>query len=108
MRTLLILLLLLVAGPLMAEAPDGGTRFAAIAFHDVVDSPADLVGDAVTAQSLVDFFDWLKAEGWTPVSLAQVAAAGQGGPPLPPRAILLSFDDGYKSFHDRVYPLLLA
>jgi peptidoglycan/xylan/chitin deacetylase (PgdA/CDA1 family) len=27
---------------------------------------------------------------------------------LPAKAILLSFDDGYRSFYDRVYPLLLA
>lgn len=105
---LLALLLLLVAPRADARAPAGGTEFAAIAFHDVVDDRARLTDDAVTAQSLADFFDWLKADGWTPVSLDAIAAAGQGGPPLPPKAILLSFDDGYASFHDRVWPLLLA
>ncbi len=93
-----------LAGPAAAE----GTRFAAIAFHDVVDTRAERTDDAVTTQSLVDFFDWLKAEGWTPVSLAQVEASARGGPPLPDKAILLGFDDGYRSFHERVYPLLLA
>lgn len=96
--------LMALAGPAAAE----GTGFAAIAFHDVVDTRAERTDDAVTTQSLVDFFDWLKADGWTPVSLAQVEAAGKGGPPLPDKAILLGFDDGYRSFHDRVYPLLLA
>jgi biofilm PGA synthesis lipoprotein PgaB len=105
-------LVLLAAAPLAAVTPApppaGGTQFAAIAFHDVVDRRDQLTPDAVTAQSLVDFFDWLKADGWTPVSLSAIEAAGRGGPPLPPKAILLSFDDGYRSFHDRVYPLLLA
>lgn len=96
--------LLVLAGPAAAE----GTQFAAIAFHDVVDTRAERTDDAVTTQSLVDFFDWLKADGWTPVSLAQVEAAGKGGPPLPDKAILLGFDDGYRSFYTRVYPLLLA
>lgn len=96
--------LLALAHPVDAE----GSSFAAIAFHDVVDTRAERTDDAVTTQSLVDFFDWLKADGWTPVSLAQVEAAGKGGPPLPAKAILLGFDDGYASFHERVYPLLLA
>ena len=102
--------LLLAAGLMLAAvaAEAGGTRLAAIAFHDVVDRREDRAEDAVTTASLVAFFDWLKAEGWTPVSAAAVRAAGQGGPPLPDKAILLSFDDGYRSVYDRVYPLLLA
>lgn len=94
-------------GPASA-ADDAGTRFASIAYHDVVDRREDRADDAVTTQSLVEFFDWLKANDWTPVSMAAVIAAGAGGPPLPDKAILLSFDDGYQSFYDRVYPLLLA
>ena len=95
--------------PGRAIAAEGtGTHFASIAYHDVVDRREDRADDAVTTQSLVDFFDWLKADGWTPVSMASVIAAGAGGPLLPEKAILLSFDDGYQSFYDRVYPLLLA
>jgi biofilm PGA synthesis lipoprotein PgaB len=102
-----ILLLLLLAGPQAnAEAP--GARFVAIAFHDVVDRREDRAEDAVTTQSLVSFLDFLVAEGWTAVSLAEVAAAGQGGPALPEKSVLLTFDDGYRSFYERVYPLLLA
>ncbi len=92
----------------LSAGPEGGTQFASIAFHDVVDERAERSEDAVTTQSLVDFFDWLKAEGWTPVSIAEVSAAGKGGAPLPEKAILLAFDDGYLSFFERVYPLLLA
>lgn len=107
MRPFLLLVLALVwAVDAGAEAP--GTRFVAVAFHDVVDRREDRTEDAVTTQSLVSFLDFLVADGWTAVSLDQVAAAGAGGPPLPDKAILLTFDDGYRSFHERVYPLLLA
>jgi biofilm PGA synthesis lipoprotein PgaB len=104
MRWLLLLLVALL--PVRAAAQ--GTRFVAIAWHDVVDRREDRSDDAVTTQSLVETFDWLKAEGWTPVSLDRIEAAGRGGPPLPDKAVLLSFDDGYASFYSRVYPLLLA
>ncbi len=105
---LLVLLLPLLHPGLPARAGAGGTRFVAIAFHDVVDRREDRAEDAVTTQSLVAFLDLLVAEGWTAVSLDEVAAAGAGGPPLPDKAILLTFDDGHRSFHERVYPLLLA
>ncbi|MEA1619943.1 poly-beta-1,6-N-acetyl-D-glucosamine N-deacetylase PgaB [Erythrobacter sp. T5W1-R] len=80
----------------------------AIAFHDVVDRREERMEDAVTTQSLVSFFDFLVADGWTAVSLDQVAAARAGGAPLPDKAVLLTFDDGYRSMYERVYPLLLA
>lgn len=107
-RNLLLAAALAAALPAAAATPPGGTRFAAIAWHDVVDARADRADDAVTTQSLIETFDWMKADGWTPVSVDQIAAAGAGGPPLPEKAVLLSFDDGYRSFYDRVYPLLLA
>ncbi len=104
MRTLPVLLAaaLLLAGPARAE------RFTAIAFHDVVDDTSKLGSDDVTTGELVAFFDWLKGNGWTPVSFDDIDAARKGTRPLPKRAILLTFDDGDRSAYTRVYPLLLA
>lgn len=122
-QRLLVLLLLTLAGvqPVRAQAPvslplslatDGriaaGQRFVSIAFHDVVDDPAALTGDAVTTDSLVGFFDFLQATGWTAISLDDVDAARRGERALPDRAILISFDDGYASLYRRVFPLALA
>ena len=54
----------------------------------------------------MQFFDWLKGSGWTAVSLDDLAAAARGVRPLPDKAILITFDDGYKSLYTRVFPLL--
>jgi poly-beta-1,6-N-acetyl-D-glucosamine N-deacetylase len=105
MRSLLCLLLFLIMGS-PAEAQTSGRRFVSVAFHDVVDRREDLSTDAVTADQLVRFFDWLKGTGWTAVSLDEIAAAGRGGRPLPDKAILLTFDDGYRSLYTRIFPLL--
>jgi peptidoglycan/xylan/chitin deacetylase (PgdA/CDA1 family) len=99
---LLLGLVLLLAAPAQAQ------RFVAVAFHDIADTREGMANDAVTTSELVRFFDWLKGAGWTPVSLDDIAAAGAGRRALPPRAILLTFDDGYRSFHERLFPLLLA
>jgi peptidoglycan/xylan/chitin deacetylase (PgdA/CDA1 family) len=42
----------------------------------------------------------------SPVSLAQIEAARAGGPPLPDRAVLVTFDDGYSSVLTEGLPIL--
>jgi peptidoglycan/xylan/chitin deacetylase (PgdA/CDA1 family) len=107
MRLLCCILLLMVAAA-PARAEPAGQRFVSIAFHDVVDQPADLTSDAVTTGTLVQFFDWLKGNGWTAVSLDDLSEAAKGRRKLSDKTILITFDDGYKSFYTRVYPLLKA
>ena len=64
--------------------------------------------DSITLRNLAMQFDWLRENGYHVVSLDDVLAAQRGERPLPPRAVLLTFDDGYRSFYTHVYPLLIA
>jgi peptidoglycan/xylan/chitin deacetylase (PgdA/CDA1 family) len=104
----MLCLLFVVIATAAAHAEPRGQRFVAIAFHDIVDQPGDLTGDAVTVRTFVQFLDWLKGTGWTPISLDDVSAAARGARRLPDKAILLSFDDGFRSLYTRVFPLLKA
>ena len=105
--TLLLLLLLAAVAPVPpALAQPAGQRFVSISFHDVVDKEDELETESVTTRSLAQFFDWLKASGWTAISLDDLEAARRGTRPLPDKAILITFDDGYKSLYTRVFPLL--
>jgi peptidoglycan/xylan/chitin deacetylase (PgdA/CDA1 family) len=73
-------------------------------YHDVsFDHPGK---DVVTPEELRADLLWLREEGYAPVTMAQVIAFADGISPLPPRPIVLSFDDGYYSAYDRVLPLL--
>ena len=86
-----------------------GTTLKVFSYHDVRD---DLAGDldpdrfAVSTQRLVEHFEWFRLEGYTPISLDQLLAAREGRGPLPPRPILLVFDDGLRSVYTRIFPLL--
>ena len=100
------LVLVLVAAQVSAAPP--GQRFVSIAFHDVVDERDAATTDAVTTARLAEFFDWLKGTGWTAISLDDLSAAARGDKPLPRQAILITFDDGFRSLYTRVYPLLKA
>src|SRR6516225_11199726 len=103
MRRVLCLLFFLGLAIPEAFGQPSGQRFVSIAFHDVVDRPDQLETDAVTVAGLAQFFDWLKGTGWTAVSLDDLAAAHRGVRPLPDKAILIAFDDGYESVYSRVF-----
>lgn len=81
--------------------------FIVLCYHEVRSDVRDYPdAAAVDEGALVAQLAWLRGNGYTPVSLDQIVAARRGGPALPPKAVLLTFDDGYLSFYTRVYPLL--
>ncbi len=97
---------LLLSGGTPVLASDG--QFIAIAYHDVVDTREELASDAVTTDHLIDQFEWLLANNYHPVSVADLIKANRGEQALPDKAVLLCWDDGYASFYQRVFPLLRA
>lgn len=90
------------------ERPWPVNSFLVLAYHDVKDDVADQRFLAVTTSKLVAEFAWLRENGYHPVSVQQIIDANQGISTLPEKAVLLTFDDGYRSFYTRVYPLLKA
>ncbi|QVQ29035.1 poly-beta-1,6-N-acetyl-D-glucosamine N-deacetylase PgaB [Achromobacter deleyi] len=91
-----------------AEQPWVKGQFLALAYHDVEDENPDQGFLSVRTDRLAEQLAWLRANGYQAVSVDQILAARQGGQDLPDRAVLLSFDDGYRSFHTRVLPILKA
>lgn len=98
--------------PAVEDANDGKS-FRVLAFHDIRENlraSFETYPDAtaIDDRALNDMFTWLKDNNYHPVSVDQIIAAREGKQPLPSRAILLTFDDGYRSFYTHVYPLLKA
>jgi biofilm PGA synthesis lipoprotein PgaB len=94
----------LASSSMSASAAD---TFTVLCYHEARDEVRDYPDPyAVDTAALVRQFAWLQGNGYTPVSLDDIISARRGGKPLPDKAVLLSFDDGYLSFYTRVYPLL--
>ncbi len=95
--------------PLLAIDPAGSFRV--LCYHDVRDRLRDSFevepeATAIDTGELIRQFSWLRENGYQPVSVEAILRARAGGPPLPARAVLLTFDDGYRSVYTRVFPLL--
>ena len=91
----------------IATAEDAA--FSVLAYHDV----KDLVSDdfdrdqyAISTRNLIDHFTWLQVHEFVPVSIDDILLARAGGVSLPDKAVLLTFDDGFRSAYTHVLPLL--
>jgi biofilm PGA synthesis lipoprotein PgaB len=85
------------------------SNFKVLSFHDIVPAMTENSEiDDVTADNLINYFSWLKVNGYNVISIQDILTAKKTGKPLPEKSIVLSFDDGYKSFYTYVMPLLKA
>ena len=95
----------------LAPLAAGANELLVLSYHDVRDEVArkgDPDAYAVSTQNFAAHLDWLSGHGYHPVALSEVIAASRGGKPLPPKAVLLTFDDGLRSIYTHVFPLLRA
>jgi peptidoglycan/xylan/chitin deacetylase (PgdA/CDA1 family) len=89
----------------------GGPRVVVpiLCYHYVrVASPSDRVGYglSVTPANFANQMRLLRDVGAHPVTLGDVMAALAGGPSLPSRAVVLTFDDGYADFATTAVPTM--
>ncbi len=84
--------------------PGAAPLVAVLCYHDVSDDPgAEL--QTVPARFLRAQIEACKQTGWTFLSLADLLERQRKGT-LPPRSMVLTFDDGYRSFYDQALPVL--
>ncbi len=90
-----------------AQAAENALSYRVLCYHDVQeDVRVNPDPYAVNSAQLVAQFAWMKENGYRVVSLDDVIAAKEGRRALPAKAVVLTFDDGYRSVYTRVFPLL--
>jgi biofilm PGA synthesis lipoprotein PgaB len=92
--------------PIAAQAAPQA-RFTLLCYHEIDDRADALIpGYAVKPQQFAEQLAWLQQSGYHFVSVDDILADRAGRRPLPPKALLLSFDDGYRSVYRNALPLL--
>lgn len=96
-------------------APADGPLIPVLEYHHL--APAALLARdralnrnpyTVEAENFGRQLDMLQSLGFTTVSMAEVADFLEGKGGLPPKPVLITFDDGYESFYKYAYPALAA
>lgn len=102
--------LLVIVNIQQAQAARSADDYVVISYHDIVDTTVTpdlpIYSQTITRSRLIEHFNLISVGGYHPVSLQQIIDAKAGGQPLPDKAVLLTFDDGYRSFYEIVFPLL--
>lgn len=83
------------------EAPVN-TRLYVLMYHHIIPEGELYNNWMLTDVRLREDLEWMAGHGWTTVLPSQLAA----GEPLPEKAVMLTFDDGYDSNYTLAYPLL--
>ncbi len=98
---------LLLLLPASASAAGSSEELTVLSYHEVADRARSLVpAYAVTPTDFVRQMDWLRNHGFHFVGVGEVIAAREGKAPLPDKAVLITFDDGYQSVYDNAWPIL--
>ena len=85
---------------------DEGQRVPVVMYHHVAEDTSLLGKYVISTSELEADFKYLKDNGYTTLTVADLVEYHVSGTPLPDKCIVLTFDDGQESFYAYVYPLL--
>ncbi|MFJ5778303.1 polysaccharide deacetylase family protein [Streptomyces sp. NPDC093094] len=78
-------------------------------YHSVTDVPSAATRAlSVGPEAFAEQMALIGRLGLTPVTTADLAGRWRDGRPLPPRPVLITFDDGYEGVHRHALPVLAA
>jgi len=78
-------------------------------YHRIAtDGPPGLARYRTSPERFHEQMRWLRRQGYHAVTSSELARHAASGQPLRGRPVLITFDDGYRDFHDTAWPILQA
>lgn len=95
-----------IAVPNISASVNPGITVRVIMYHQICNNPSVLGDYAITPELLREDFEYMKNNNIHPVSFAQLTKYVKSGEALPENPVVITFDDGERSFITKVLPLL--
>jgi len=106
MKRVFFMALMLLAFCAVAQAAPP-PKLTILSYHEIAEGNDALVPQyTVTPTNFVRQMDWLKNNGYHFVGVNEVLADYAGKKALPDKAVLITFDDGYRSVYVHAFPIL--
>lgn len=75
-------------------------------YHHILKEPSRLNDYTISPEEFRGDIVYLKEQGYSFVVMEDVIGFVKEGTPLPPKPVMITFDDGYESFHEYAFPIL--
>lgn len=92
--------------PAVPVSGDSGTAVPIVMYHGLLRDPARQGAYIIDPALFESDLAWLRDNGYTAVTVADLVAYVQSGTPLPARCVMLTFDDGLYNNYLYAFPLL--
>lgn len=102
--------LLALDKPVLAAESPGAEKIAVIAYHEVLPHPEKSDAANTSVMSLDEFarqMEYLHKNGYYTATIDELEGYVKFGRKLPPRTVVITFDDGYESNYLYCYPYFL-
>lgn len=82
-------------------------EFTVLSYHEISEKTETLDSSyAVTPEHFEEQVRWLMKSGYHFISIDDILKYRKTKKPLPPKAVLMTFDDGYQSVYTHAYPII--
>ena len=93
------------AAPPEPEIPDDGVRVSVLGYHDFSETLPE-TAMRIRTSKFRQQMETLRQMGLTVISMADFIAWKRGEKQIPPKSVLITLDDGWKSVHTDAFPIL--
>ena len=95
---------------MMTNLPAGTIKVPVLMYHHIRPITAEMTeaykGVSITPEQFEQQLKYIKDNGFTSISLDQMANGLNGTVKLPAKPVVITFDDGYRDFYTNAFPIL--
>jgi biofilm PGA synthesis lipoprotein PgaB len=93
--------------PNICSRDQNPNEFTVLSYHEIADKSETLDSSyAVTPEHFEEQVHWLMKSGYRFISIDDILKYRKGKKPLPEKAVLMTFDDGYQSVYTNAFPVI--